>query len=161
MNRAIRIFNRPTIVNLPCQAYEKSGVTLALPLLVDGPIPTLEGLKKAYAGDYLCIGVKGEIWPYRKANFEQEKVKLYDINEHLSVYKSTGVRYACWIDEQFSIVRDDGTVAFTSAEEGGYVVWSGNPEPEAFKAWIVERSIFEASYTLAGVEENYSELHQP
>jgi hypothetical protein len=73
----------------------RAGVTIALPLLVDGPIPTLEGVKKAYAGDYLCIGVKGEIWPYRKANFEKEKIKLYDINEHLAVYKSTGTRYAC------------------------------------------------------------------
>jgi hypothetical protein len=58
-----------------------------------------------------------------------------------------------YIDEQFTIVKDDGFVAFNSAEEGGYLVWNGKPEPEAFKSWIVERNIFEASYTLAGVEE--------
>lgn len=147
---AIRIFNRPTIVSLPCQPYEKSGITLALRVLIDGPIQTLEGVKQAQAGDYLCIGVKGEIWPYRKANFEKEKQKLYSITEHLAAYKSTGTRYACWVDEQFSIVKDDGRIAFTSAEEGGYLVWNGRSEPEHFKAWIVERGIFEASYERCG-----------
>lgn len=150
---AIRVLNRPAIINLPCQAYEKLGITFALPILVDGPIATLEGTKLAFAGDYLCIGVKGEIWPYHKTGFEKEKQKLYQITEHIAAYKSTGVRYACWIGEQFSVVKDDGRVAFTSNEEGGYLVWNGNPSPEHFKAWIVEKSIFEASYTLAGVEE--------
>jgi hypothetical protein len=149
---AIRILNRPTIINLPCKPYEKSGITLALPVLVDGPIPTLEGIKQAYAGDYLCIGVRGEIWPYRKEAFEREKQKLYSITEHLSAYKSTGTRYACWIDGPFSVVKDDGRVAFTSMPEGGYVVWNGKPEPSEFKAWIVEKAIFEASYER--VEDN-------
>ncbi len=149
---AIRILNRSAIIDLPCQAYEKSGVTLAMPVLIDGPIQTLEGVKQAYKGDYLCIGVRGEIWPYRRTNFEQEKQKLYNITEHLAAYKSSGIRYACYISEQFSIVKDDGCVAFTSAPDGGYVVWNGDGSPENFKAWIVERSIFDASYTLAGCE---------
>lgn len=150
MTNIARVFNRLSIISLPCKPYEKSGVTLALQLLVDGPIPTLEGLKKAFKGDYLCIGVRGEIWPSRQANFELEKIKLYDVNEHIAAYKSTGVRYACWIGEPFLIEKEPREVAFISADEGGYLVWNGKPEPSEFKAWIVERSIFEASYSLAG-----------
>ncbi len=141
---------RETILALPFQAYIKTGLTVALPVLIDGPIQTLEGVKQARAGDYLCIGVKGEIRPVRKAHFEAEKVRIYDINHCLSVYKSTGTRYAVHIDEEFAVLKDTGEVKFTSAPDGGYLVWNG--QVADFKAWIVETSIFEASYELVEVE---------
>lgn len=139
-------FTRKDILLLPFEKYLKTGLTVALQLLVGGTIPTLEGEKKAYKGDYLCIGVAGEIWPVRKAHFEAEKQIVAQINEHIAVYRSTGVRHACRIDEQFFIEKDNGDVAFVSADDGDYLVWNGRPEPQEFKAWIVEKSIFEASY---------------
>lgn len=141
-------FTKEDILRQTFQSYHKTGFTVALPLLTGGTIPTLEGEKKAYAGDYLCIGVKGEIWPIRKTNFEAEKVKVHDINHCLAVYKSTSIRHAICIDGQFTVMKESGEVSYTSEPDGGYLVWNGK-EGDEFAAWIVQRDIFEQSYEQA------------
>jgi hypothetical protein len=138
-------FRREDILRLTFQRYRKTGLTIAVPILVEGVIPTLEGPKKAYAGDYLGIGVKGEIWPIRKANFEAEKVKVQDLPNGLATYASTSIRHATRIDEAFFVEKAPREVAYISEPEGGYLVWNGKDGDE-FAAWIVQRDIFEQSY---------------
>lgn len=140
--------SREDILRLTFKSYRKAALTVAVPILVGGTIPTLEGEKKAYAGDYLCFGVAGECWPIRKANFEAEKVKIQDLPNGLATYASTSTRHAIRIDEQFVVMKESGEVSYTSESDGGYLVWNGKDGAE-FAAWIVQRDIFEQSYESA------------
>jgi hypothetical protein len=138
-------FTREDILRLTFQSYRKASLTVAVPILVDGTIPTLEGAKKCYAGDYLCVGVAGEIWPIRKAHFDAEKVKVEDLPNGLATYASTSIRHATRIDEPFFVEKESREVSYTSEPDGGYLVWNGRDGDE-FAVWIVQRDIFEQSY---------------
>lgn len=140
--------SKEDILRLTFKSYRKAALTVAVPILVDGTIPTLEGPKKCYAGDYLCVGVAGEIWPIRKSNFEDEKVKVQDLPHGLATYASTSTRHAIRIDEQFVVMKETGEASYASEPNGGYLVWNGKDGAE-FSAWIVQKDIFEQSYEQA------------
>lgn len=54
------------------QPYQKHSITWAQPLSEARVIKTLEGPVRAEAGDYLCVGIKGEQWPQPRQRFEAQ-----------------------------------------------------------------------------------------
>lgn len=133
---------------LPMTPYRKTSITLALPILIDGPIQTLERVVQARQGDYLCIGEIGEIWVIRKEHFEAEKRKLHAITHHIAAYASTGIQYGCLIEQAFTILDEKGAIKYTSDSDGGYLLWNGEKDDQ-FAAWIVRKDIFRKTYEVA------------
>ena len=62
--------------------YKKKYITTAAKKTDDFTIETLEGTMKGHAGDYICIGPKGELYPCHKEIFEEtyEEIKNEDNN---------------------------------------------------------------------------------
>jgi hypothetical protein len=52
------------------RAFRKTAITWARQLAAPMVVHTLEGDVRAQAGDYLCIGAKGEQWPQMRDRFE-------------------------------------------------------------------------------------------
>ncbi len=68
--------------DLQFKSYIKKPIAIkACQLHEDFSVNTLEGLMTAEAGDYLIIGVKGELYPCAKEIFEETYEQVEDLNE--------------------------------------------------------------------------------
>lgn len=115
-------------------------------------VSTLEGIQKANAGDYLCRGPAGELWPQSAKSLET-KYESTDLTEPDGWRKYTprpdgaGVE-AARIPHAFTVQTTWG------AQQGNpndYLVKSAADRdvPYPDDVWIVSRSIFQATYETA------------
>lgn len=75
------------------QPFKKTAITWARQMDTPFTCDTLEGDNiKGKAGDYLCIGVKGEVWPVDKEVFESTytPAETNDLNEAQIVMSDNG-----------------------------------------------------------------------
>ena len=141
------ILTQKEILTLPFTRWRKTTLTVAVPFQQSGIITTREGEEHVKEGDYLCLGITGEIWYTPKNKFEHDQKKVSDLLYGLATYQSCVIRYAIQIDKQFSIyMRGD---CLQSREDGGWLVWNGESD-EQYDVWITEKGIFERSYEKVG-----------
>jgi hypothetical protein len=105
---------------------------------------SLEGRQAVHSGDYLCRGIQGEFWP-------QSKKKLLQTYDPTQNFDSEGwqqfapkpdgpVVRAAQVDTPFRVVSSWGEL---TGKKNDYVVASSTNQDDV---WIVDGSIFEASY---------------
>lgn len=121
----------------------KSKPLWAKRLLDAQSVETLEGLLHAEAGDFLCRGVNGELWP-------QKAVKLLEKYSASESFDNGWQRFdpkpdsegveATQVDHAFRIQAHWGIL---NGKPGDYVVRS---RTDSTDVWIVDKSIFEATY---------------
>jgi tetratricopeptide (TPR) repeat protein len=118
---------------------------LEQPQLVD----TREGPVQANAGDYLCRGIAGELWPQKatKLNSTYDPTQNVDADgwrEYQPSGDSEGV-YAVSVDKPFSVTATFGTL---HGKPGDYVVKHAADRLTAYPEdiWIVGRAVFDSTY---------------
>jgi hypothetical protein len=113
-------------------------------------IASLEGHQIANAGDYLCRGIKGELWPQSKKkllqtylatqSFDDEGWQRFDPKPDGPVVRAAKVEEPFLVNTRWGIM---------TGKKSDYVVQSTvNPDD----VWIVDGGIFEASYERVGTE---------
>jgi hypothetical protein len=122
-------------------------------------VDTREGTLQASAGDYLCRGVVGELWPQKSEKLNSTYVATQNVDaegwrEYQPRADSAGV-YAVSVDKPFTVTATYGTL---EGQPGDYVVKHAADGPTAYPedVWIVGRTIFESTYE--AVVESPSEV---
>lgn len=76
----VQLIDQETTINQfgVIKTYKKTALTEAIQMKEPFDVVTREGLMFGKAGDYLCIGIRGEHWPVDKEIFEEtyEEVKV-------------------------------------------------------------------------------------
>lgn len=106
-------------------------------------VQTLEGLLHAEAGDYLCRGVNGELWPQKAVKLLEKYLPTESFDNGWQCFNpkpdSEGVE-ATQVDHAFRIQAHWGIL---NGKAGDYVVRS---RTDSTDVWIVDKAIFEATY---------------
>ena len=72
------------------KTYRKIATVQATQMDVAFAVPTLEGWMKGQAGDYLCEGAEGELWPVKKRLFKRSYVEVEGLNGEAQSTQSAG-----------------------------------------------------------------------
>lgn len=115
----------------------------------DHVIDTLEGQVPARAGDYLCRGAAGELWPQKAKSLEERYVST-DVRDAQGWRQyqprpdAEGV-LAAQVKHAFTVVATFGRL---SGKAGDYVVKKFSDRHVAYPedVWIVDQSLFNATY---------------
>jgi hypothetical protein len=125
--------------------YKKTALTWARELTprdyaeTNGTIYTLEGPARFQAGDFLCRGVKGELWPVTRERFLYTKQLAGPVEaDGFAPYRTTGEVVA--VPSMWDFTVEIGGGEYLSGKAGDYLVQSGDHQ------WIVDKTIFEATY---------------
>ncbi len=118
-------------------------------LEADQTIQTLEGPLVAKAGDFLCRGEQGELWPQARATLEKRYVPTDIVSpDGWRTYQprpdAEGV-YAAQVPHAFEVVATWGTL---HGKAGDYVLKNFRDGQVAYPedVWIVDRQLFNATY---------------
>ncbi len=111
---------------------------------VSQQVRSIEGIQQLKAGDYLCRGILGELWP------QSEKKLLDTYNASQEIDRDGFRRYdpkpngklvdVAQIDHPFRVIANWGEL---HGKPGDYVVRS---REDTSDVWIVDRIIFQGSY---------------
>ena len=113
---------------------------------------TLEGEQRAAAGDYLCRGPAGEIWPQEAKRLEAKYVATDIVDEdgwrRYDPRPNANAVLAAQVNHPFSVHTRSGCL---SGQPGDYLVKNAVdrdvPYPEDI--WVVSQVLFEATYEVA------------
>lgn len=107
-------------------------------------VKTMEGQVRAEAGDYLCRGISGELWPQREQQLLEKYIASAEFDadgwQRFDPKPDSTVVNACQWPVHFTVVAHWGTL---SGKIGDYVVQSSLDPADV---WIVDQTIFQASY---------------
>lgn len=115
----------------------------------DQTVTTLEGEETVTAGDYLCRGEVGEVWPQKEERLlskyqatdtvDEDGWRLYTPNPD-----ATGVM-AAQVEHAFTVEATWGTL---SGKAGDFAVKNFEDRDEAYPedVWIVDQALFRATY---------------
>jgi len=110
-------------------------------------IETLEGRLTAEPGDYLCRGIQDEQWPQKANNLFDKYVASEDIDadgwQRFDPKADAAPVEAAAIEHPFRVIAQWGEL---NGKANDYVVRS---TVDPTDVWIVDRTIFEASYEFA------------
>lgn len=115
----------------------------------DETVSTLEGPVKAKAGDFLCRGEAGELWPQSAESLEKRYTATDDLTSdgwRLYAPKADAEgAMAAPVTHAFSVVATWGKL---HGKAGDYVLkqFSDRGEPYPQDVWIVDQSLFRATY---------------
>ncbi|MCP3958943.1 MAG: hypothetical protein GY719_13915 [bacterium] len=121
----------------------------------DQTLTTIEGEETVSAGDYICRGEAGDMWPQKEERLlskyqvtetvDEEGWRLYTPNPD-----STGVM-AAQVDHAFTVEATWGTL---SGKPGDFAVKNYEDRDVAYPedVWIVDQALFHATY--AAVERD-------
>ena len=118
-------------------------------LAADVQVDTLEGRVTASAGDYLCRGEAGEVWPQKAATLEARYTASGALDaEGWRQYEPRPDAEGVWaarVDHSFSVQASWGTLR---GKPGDFVVKNYADRDVAAPAdvWIVEQALFAATY---------------
>ena len=146
--------NQPTLINPDGQLLPAIAVRLKLarkskPIWakrVDEAceVETLEGRLQAQPGDYLCRGVRQELWPQKEKNLLEKYVASgrFDKDgwQRMDPKPDVQAVEAAQIDHSFIVKASWGELA---GKAGDYVVRSRTDQSDV---WLVDRVIFESTY---------------
>jgi hypothetical protein len=111
---------------------------------MNGIIPTLEGPVSFEVGDYLCHGAANDFWPVSAEKFHATKSYVegqpVPLAGQYAMYTTRGSVTAEQVNEPFATELDNGELL--KGKAGDYRV-----RDEAGHEWVVDRDIFEATYT--------------
>jgi len=123
----------------------------------DVTVQTLEGRETARAGEYLCRGEVGDIWPQRAESLEAkyaatEIVDAGGWRKYLPRPDDEGV-LAAEIDHAFAIESRWGSI---QGKPGDYVVkhYRDKDVPYPEDVWIVDAGRFQATYQRVDAPEH-------
>jgi len=122
----------------------------------DQEVETLEGVEDALAGDWLCKGVKNELWPQKEAkllsNFNKTDVTDGDWIKFVPRTDTPGY-LAAQVKKSFAVKTKWGT---QTGKEGDYLLKSKVDETDAFPedVWVVDQEIFNKTYSRAHGKTN-------
>ena len=124
--------------------FKKTKPVWAKILLVDQEISTLEGPEKATAGDYLCRGIHGEVWPQGQekflskyspsGEFDNEAWQRFDPKPDMPLVSAEQVKHAFELESRWGAMK---------GKRGDYIVRSLSDDTDI---WVVDKKIFEQSY---------------
>jgi hypothetical protein len=124
-------------------------------LTQDQKVKTLEGEEQVQAGDYLCRGEAGDIWPQSAKNVEQKYQPASEPDadgwtKYVPRPDNQGV-WAAPISHAFSLQTSWGKL---TGKPGDFLVkkFQDQFEPYPEDVWIVDQKLFQATYQK--VEQN-------
>jgi hypothetical protein len=119
----------------------------------DQTVKTLEGIETVKAGDYLCRGEAGDIWPQKAKSLESKYTKTQETDaEGWSKYvprpDAQGV-LAAQVAHAFQVHAKWGVL---TGKPGDYIVKNYADRDVAYPTdvWIVDRALFKATYQAVG-----------
>ena len=118
-------------------------------LEADQQVDTLEGRETVRAGDYLCRGEAGDIWPQKAASLESKYTPTDTVDaEGWRKYEPRPDAKGAWaaqVDHAFAVQATWGQL---SGKAGDYVVknYDDGDVPYPADVWIVDQSLFAATY---------------
>lgn len=118
----------------------------------DETVTTLEGPVQAKAGDFLCRGEAGELWPQSAESLEKRYIATGDVtSDGWRVYApqpDAEGALAAPVTHAFSVVATWGKL---HGKAGDYVLkqFSDRGEPYPLDVWIVDQALFRATYAPA------------
>ncbi|MGE3316135.1 MAG: PGDYG domain-containing protein [Planctomycetaceae bacterium] len=116
----------------------------------DDVVTTLEGTERVSAGDYLCRGPAGEIWPQKGARLEKTYRATNELNaegwRRFEPRPDAEGALAAQMSHPFTVQAAWGEL---TGKPGDYLVKDYSDHAVAYPAdvWIVDRVIFEATYS--------------
>jgi hypothetical protein len=121
-------------------------------LTADQEVQTLEGLVQAKAGDFLCRGEAGELWPQRAASLTSKYTATDQVDadgwrQYTPRPDAEGVM-AAQVPHPFTVQAKWGPL---TGKPGDYVLKNfrdrevANPED----VWLVDQALFRATYATA------------
>lgn len=115
----------------------------------DQKVQTLEGLEQVKAGDFLCRGEKGEVWPQAQAKLESRYVATEEVDaegwrKYVPRPDAPGVM-ALPMERPFVVETKRGRL---SGKEGDYLLKNYQDRDAASPKdlWIVDQQLFRESY---------------
>ena len=119
----------------------------------DGTVETLEGKETARAGDYLCRGEAGDVWPQSAQSLEAKYVPTDTVDDRgWTKYEprpdAEGV-LAAQVGHPFAVEAKWGKLA---GKTGDYVVKNFRDKDTAYPqdVWVVDQRLFRATYEPVG-----------
>jgi len=113
-------------------------------IVSDQEVQTIEGLLSANAGDFLCRGIAGELWPQRAEKLREKYIPSGEIDsagwERFAPKPGAAPVNAAKAEASFRVISRWGEL-FGKAND--YVVCSTTDPTDI---WIVDGAIFETSY---------------
>jgi hypothetical protein len=121
----------------------------------DQMVKTIEGTEQVKAGDFLCRGEAGEVWPQSAARLEAKYQKTDEVDadcwrKYVPRADNQGVM-AAQVQHTF---RVQGKGGLLSGKAGDYIVKDFADRNVAFPedVWIVDQKLFHATYQAVGNE---------
>ena len=119
----------------------------------DETVNTLEGPVEAKAGDFLCRGEAGELWPQSAESLEKRYTPTADVST--DGWRSYAPRpdaegaMAAPVAHPFSVMATWGQL---KGKAGDYVLkrFSDAKVPYPVDVWVVDQALFRATYEAAG-----------
>lgn len=115
----------------------------------DQTVETLEGSEEVSAGDYLCRGEAGEIWPQSGEKLDQKYAATDQVDgdgwrRYTPRPDAVGV-LAAQVDRPFTVEATWGTL---TGKAGDFVVKSYDDRDQDYPedVWIVDQDLFAATY---------------
>lgn len=112
-------------------------------------VGTIEGTVKARAGDFLCRGEAGELWPQDAASLRDRYVATETVDadgwRKYEPQPDAEGAMAAQVPHAFSVVATWGTL---NGKAGDYVLKRYGDRDGAYPAdvWIVDQALFRATY---------------
>jgi hypothetical protein len=117
-------------------------------LEVNQTVDTLEGMTQASPGDYLCRGVVGESWAQKASKLFEKYDASGELNdqgyERFDPKPEAAPVEAAQISKAFRVIANWGEL---TGKPHDYLVRSTTDPSDV---WIVDKTVFEASYKLQG-----------
>jgi hypothetical protein len=115
----------------------------------DDTVKTIEGTEKVKAGDYVCRGEAGDVWPQTAKRLDEKYEKTAEVDaegwtKYVPRADNQGVLAAA-VPHAFSVRAPWGTL---SGKAGDYIVKNFADREVAYPddVWIVDQKLFHATY---------------
>lgn len=129
---------------------KKTGFIWAKEITTQQIIQTIEGAVEAQSGDYLCRGSANELWPQASKTLHSRYQSTDEVDDdgwQKFVLCETGAGVmAAQVQHPFQVIASWGKL---SGKAGDYVVknYADRTAHYPEDVWIVDQSIFEATYS--------------
>ncbi len=125
---------------------KKTGLVWAKQLEEDQTIETLEGPTTAKAGDFLCRGAVGELWPQSEKRLNEKYEPTDEVDaDGFRKYLSKSEVMAAQVDHPFHVKTSWGDL---DGKPGDFILKSFSDKEVDYPddAWIVDKKLFADTY---------------
>lgn len=115
----------------------------------DQTVQTLEGPVAAQAGDFLCRGAAGELWPQKASTLEERYTPTGTVDpdgwREFAPRPDTEGVLAAQVQHPFTVIARWGRL---TAKAGDFVVknFRDRDQPYPEDVWVVDQALFRATY---------------